>query len=96
MLLKTKHFGEINIDESKIIEFKDGIPGFELKLRKRVMWYGWYYMTETRIHRLDGFRMLMTESLPLQWLILLWLLRITILKYPMRLLKVLVSKVFWM
>jgi len=32
-------------------------------------------MTETRIHRLDGFRMLMTESLPLQWLILLWLFK---------------------
>ncbi|WP_129597506.1 flagellar assembly protein FliW [Anaerophilus nitritogenes] len=29
MILNTKHFGEIQIDEQKIIEFKDGIPGFE-------------------------------------------------------------------
>jgi flagellar assembly factor FliW len=27
--LKTKNFGEIEIDESKIIHFEDGIPGFE-------------------------------------------------------------------
>lgn len=29
MLVNTKHFGEINLDENKIIEFKDGILGFE-------------------------------------------------------------------
>ncbi|SHK01523.1 flagellar assembly protein FliW [Tepidibacter formicigenes] len=29
MKLKTKNFGEIEIDESKIIHFEDGIPGFE-------------------------------------------------------------------
>lgn len=29
MLVNTKHFGEINLDESKIIEFRDGILGFE-------------------------------------------------------------------
>ena len=29
MLLNTRHFGEINIDESKILTFPDGIPGFE-------------------------------------------------------------------
>ena len=29
MLLKTKHFDEIEIEEEKIINFKDGIPGFE-------------------------------------------------------------------
>lgn len=29
MILKTKHFGEINIDESKIIIFDEGIPAFE-------------------------------------------------------------------
>ncbi len=29
MRLKTKHFDEIEIDEEKIIYFKDGIPGFE-------------------------------------------------------------------
>ncbi len=28
MTLNTKHFGEIQIDESKIIEFKEGVPGF--------------------------------------------------------------------
>lgn len=28
MKLDTKHFGEIDIEESKIIEFKEGIPGF--------------------------------------------------------------------
>ena len=29
MNLKTKHFGEIEIDESKIIDFAEGLPGFE-------------------------------------------------------------------
>lgn len=29
MLLKTKHFGEIEIDESGIISFMEGLPGFE-------------------------------------------------------------------
>ena len=29
MLLNTKHFGEININEEQIITFSDGIPGFE-------------------------------------------------------------------
>lgn len=29
MKINTANFGEIDIDESKIIEFKDGIPGFE-------------------------------------------------------------------
>ncbi len=29
MLLQTKHFGEIEIDESKIITFTNGLPGFE-------------------------------------------------------------------
>lgn len=29
MLVKTKHFGEINLDEEKIITFPNGILGFE-------------------------------------------------------------------
>ncbi len=29
MLLQTKHFGEIEIDEKSIIEFDSGLPGFE-------------------------------------------------------------------
>lgn len=29
MILHTKHFGEIEIDEQKIIYFKDGLLGFE-------------------------------------------------------------------
>ncbi|SDJ91159.1 flagellar assembly protein FliW [Natronincola ferrireducens] len=29
MKLNTRHFGEIEIDESKILFFSDGIPGFE-------------------------------------------------------------------
>ncbi|MGB4658800.1 MAG: flagellar assembly protein FliW [Mobilitalea sp.] len=29
MLINTKHFGEINLDESKIIQFDNGILGFE-------------------------------------------------------------------
>lgn len=33
MLVKTKHFGEIDLDEEKIIEFENGIFGFE-ELRK--------------------------------------------------------------
>ena len=28
MKINTKHFGEINIEESKIINFAEGIPGF--------------------------------------------------------------------
>ena len=27
-MVKTKHFGEINVDETKVIEFEDGLPGF--------------------------------------------------------------------
>ncbi|NLW27382.1 flagellar assembly protein FliW [Acetivibrio saccincola] len=40
MLLKTKHFGEINIDEKKIINFEDGIPGFENEKRFIVLYEG--------------------------------------------------------
>lgn len=29
MKIKTKFFGEIQVDEDKIIKFEDGIPGFE-------------------------------------------------------------------
>ncbi|MCL2851476.1 MAG: flagellar assembly protein FliW [Defluviitaleaceae bacterium] len=29
MKLNTRHFGEINIDESKIVVFEEGLPGFE-------------------------------------------------------------------
>jgi len=29
MILKTRHFGELDINESDIIEFSRGIPGFE-------------------------------------------------------------------
>lgn len=29
MNIQTRHFGEITVDESKRIVFKDGIPGFE-------------------------------------------------------------------
>lgn len=29
MLVKTKHFGEIDLDENKVITFEDGIIGFE-------------------------------------------------------------------
>jgi len=29
MLLKTRHFGDVEIDESKLIAFDEGIPGFE-------------------------------------------------------------------
>jgi len=29
MLLKTKHFGEIDVPEEKFIEFAEGLPGFE-------------------------------------------------------------------
>ncbi|WP_027622302.1 flagellar assembly protein FliW [Acetivibrio clariflavus] len=38
MILNTRHFGEIEIDESKIINFKEGIPGFE-DLKKFVVLY---------------------------------------------------------
>lgn len=40
MLLNTKHFGEIEIDESKIITFKEGIPGFENLKRYIVLYNG--------------------------------------------------------
>ena len=29
MLVKTKHFGEVDLDENKVITFDDGIIGFE-------------------------------------------------------------------
>ncbi|NLK21792.1 MAG: flagellar assembly protein FliW [Epulopiscium sp.] len=29
MTVKTKHFGEIEINQEKVINFKEGIPGFE-------------------------------------------------------------------
>ncbi|MCX8129906.1 MAG: flagellar assembly protein FliW [Clostridia bacterium] len=29
MLLKTKHFGEIEIEEGRILKFEEGVPGFE-------------------------------------------------------------------
>ncbi|MGN1083881.1 MAG: flagellar assembly protein FliW [Lachnospiraceae bacterium] len=29
MLVKTRHFGEIDLDENKVITFEDGIIGFE-------------------------------------------------------------------
>jgi len=36
MILNTRHFGEIEIEEQDIITFKDGIPGFE-DLRRYVV-----------------------------------------------------------
>jgi flagellar assembly factor FliW len=36
MILNTKHFGEINIDEYKIIEFEFGIPAFE-EIRRYIL-----------------------------------------------------------
>lgn len=40
MLLKTKHFGEIEIDENKIVTFKEGIPGFDGLKRFIVLYSG--------------------------------------------------------
>lgn len=40
MLLKTKHFGEIEIDESKVIDFKEGILGFEDNKKFIVLYNG--------------------------------------------------------
>lgn len=40
MLLKTKHFGEINIDETRIVTFEEGIPGFEELKRFAVLYNG--------------------------------------------------------
>lgn len=40
MLLNTKHFGEIEIDENKIINFREGIPGFEDAKRFIVLYDG--------------------------------------------------------
>ena len=36
MLLKTKHFGEIQIEEMKILNFEEGIPSFE-QIKKYVL-----------------------------------------------------------
>lgn len=36
MLLQTKHFGEIEIEEKSIIEFDSGLPGFE-ELKKYIL-----------------------------------------------------------
>ena len=38
MKLTTRHFGEIDIDESKIIAFEDGLPGFE-ELKRFVLFH---------------------------------------------------------
>ncbi len=40
MLLNTKHFGEIEIDENKIITFREGIPSFENLKRYIVLYNG--------------------------------------------------------
>ncbi|NMB34484.1 MAG: flagellar assembly protein FliW [Clostridium sp.] len=40
MLLKTKHFAEIEIDEEKIIHFDEGILGFEGVKRYAVLYEG--------------------------------------------------------
>ncbi len=40
MLLNTKHFGEIEIDENKVINFKEGILGFEDTKRYIVLYNG--------------------------------------------------------
>lgn len=40
MLFKTKHFGEIDIEGNKIIDFKDGIPGFENSKKYIVLYDG--------------------------------------------------------
>lgn len=40
MLLNTKHFGEIEIDENKIITFREGIPGFDGLNRYIVLYNG--------------------------------------------------------
>lgn len=40
MLLNTKHFGEIEIDENKIVSFNEGIPGFEGLKRFVVLYSG--------------------------------------------------------
>ena len=37
MLIRTKHFGEIDLDESKIIEFENGILGFEDNKRYTIL-----------------------------------------------------------
>lgn len=36
MLLQTKHFGEVEIDETKILTFEEGIPSFE-KVKKYIL-----------------------------------------------------------
>ncbi|MCL2617435.1 MAG: flagellar assembly protein FliW [Defluviitaleaceae bacterium] len=38
MKLTTRHFGEIDVDESKIITFEEGLPGFE-HLRQFVLFH---------------------------------------------------------
>lgn len=38
MLVKTRHFGEVNLDESKIITFEDGIIGFENCTRYTILY----------------------------------------------------------
>ena len=37
MLVKTKHFGEIELDENKIITFDEGLIGFEDKKRYTIL-----------------------------------------------------------
>ncbi len=38
MLIKTRHFGEINLDEEKVITFEDGLIGFETCKRYTILY----------------------------------------------------------
>ena len=38
MLVKTKHFGEIELEEEKIITFEDGLIGFEDKKKYTILY----------------------------------------------------------
>ena len=38
MLVKTRHFGEVNLDEAKVLTFEDGLIGFENYKRYTIMY----------------------------------------------------------
>ena len=39
MLVKTRHFGEVNLDEDKVLTFDDGIIGFEDCKRYTILYH---------------------------------------------------------
>lgn len=59
MLVKTKHFGEIDLSEEKIIEFPQGIMGFEKYKKYTIL----YELEETREINISWLQSIEEEAL---------------------------------